>query len=91
MSQKEYQVMLYYGYQTLEDGETYHAFEAVDPEKRVSEEKMEKELAEALDTTEHDDRFDYDSMLVRLPDSVVKRIKRDAVDGYIAGKKRGAG
>ena len=31
MSQKTYQVMLYYGYQTTEDGETYRAFEATDP------------------------------------------------------------
>ncbi len=91
MSQKEYHVKLYYGYQTIEDGETYHALEAVDPEKKVSEVRMEKELAEALDTTRRDDRFNYGSMLVRLPDSVVKRIKRDAVDEYIAGKKGGVG
>ncbi len=86
MSRKEYRVNVYFGYQTLEDGETYHALEAVDPDKKVSEARMEKELAEALDTTRHDDRFDYGSVLVRLPDSVVRRIKRDAVEEYLAQK-----
>ncbi len=94
MSQKTYHVKLYYGYQTLEDGETYHALEAVDPEKKVNEKRMEKALAEALDTTRHDDQFDYGSMLVQLPNSVVNRIRDDAIKEYLAHlarRKRGIG
>lgn len=82
--EKKYDVRLYYGYQVMEDGSVYHALEAVDPKKKVSEGRMEKTLAEALDTTRHDDRFDYGSMLIRLPDSVVKRIKEDGVKEYVS-------
>ncbi len=80
--EKRYDVLLYYGYQVTEDGSVYHAIEAVDPKKKISERRMEKLLAEALDTTRCDDSFDYGSMLVRLPDSVVRRIKEDGVNEY---------
>lgn len=77
-----YHVKLYYGFQNTESG-IYHAFEATDPED-ASDSEAEDRMAELLDTTLDDDRFDCNSMLIRLPDSVVKRIKDDGVKEYLS-------
>lgn len=84
---KNYQVGLYYGFQETEDG-TYHAFEATDSES-VVDDNMAERLAELLDTTVNDDRFDYNLMPVRLPDSLVERIKADAIKEYLEGRGEG--
>lgn len=78
---KSYQVQLYYGFQETEDG-IYHAFEATDPEG-APDDKVPERLAELLDTTTSDDRFDYNLMPIRLPDSLVDRIRNEAVQEYM--------
>lgn len=84
---KNYQVQLYYGFQETEDG-IYHAFEATDLEA-ASDDNVPERLAELLDTTVNDDRFDYNFMPVRLPDSLVERIKADAIKEYLEGQGEG--
>lgn len=46
-------------------------------------EDMSDELAEMLDLDTDDESFYWDSMYINLPDSLVKRIKDDAVREYL--------
>lgn len=80
-NQKKYQAEIFYGYQECEDG-IYHAFELTDPDTRKDEDDMAEKLADLLDTEPSDDRFDYDSMYVALPESLVERIKAEAIMEY---------
>lgn len=76
-----YQVELFYGYENSDTG-IYHAFLAEDPSDQRGEE-MSDELAEMLDLDTDDESFYWDSMYINLPDSLVKRIKDDAVREYL--------
>lgn len=82
MKNKTYEVELYYGY---EDGESgiFHAFEAVDPNADTDSEEMAANLAKLLDLELDDGSFNWDSMPIRLPDSLLERIKADAVQEYL--------
>lgn len=75
---KEYQVKLFYGWEETENG-TFHAFEAVDPNVEHDAEKISEELAEQLDRKVDDIAFDYNSMYVSLPDTLIQRIQEDAI------------
>lgn len=79
----EHQIKLYYGYQTGECYEVYHAFEATDPAETADEDKMEIHLAELLETTPDDEDFDYGAMYIRLPEPVVNRIKAEGVQEHL--------
>lgn len=86
-----YQIELYYGFVDREGG-PYHAFEVKDPKVPI-EEGVVKVLANTLKTVESDENFGCDSMLLPLPDSLVQRIKADAIKedvevtyGTVAGK-----
>ena len=87
----EYQIELYYGFVDGEGG-PFHAFEVKDPKEPI-EEGIAEVLANTLDTVESDENFDWDSMFLPLPDSLVQRIKADAIKeavevtyGTVAGK-----
>lgn len=80
-NQKKYQAEIFYGYQKCEDG-IYHSFELTDPDARKDEDDMVEKLADLLDTEPGDDRFNYDSMYVALPESLVDRIRADAIREY---------
>ena len=90
----EYQIELYYGFVDGEGG-PFHAFEVKDPKEPI-EEGIAEVLANTLDTVESDENFGWDSMLLPLPDSLVQRIKADALkeatgavevtSGTVAGK-----
>lgn len=75
---ENYQAELYYGFHETDTG-IYHAFEAVDPAAIADSDMVAERLAELLDTTVNDDRFDYNFMLISIPDSLVERIKEDAI------------
>lgn len=74
------QVKLFYGWQETENG-IFHYFEAVDPIKKGT--GVERRLAESLDTNTESADFNWDWMYVNLPESLIQRIKRDAVAEYI--------
>lgn len=71
-----YQIELHYGYQECEDG-IYHAFEASDIEDHVDCQEVAATLAGLLDCTPEDDRFDWNSMYIALPEKTVERIKQE--------------
>lgn len=73
-----YHTVLYYGFQETESG-IYHAFEATDPRAAGSDADVAERLAELLDTSADDDRFNYNFMSIRLPDSLVEQIKADGI------------
>lgn len=77
-------ILLHYGYQVMEDGDVYHAFEATDLKSPPKEGEMEIALADALDTTQDDDRYSYGTMEIILPDSIVERIKQEGVREYLS-------
>lgn len=78
---EKWQIELLYGY---EDGECgiYHAFLAEDPDSSIDTDAPAK-LAEMLDTTSDSQNFNWDSMYINLPDSVVEKIKAAGVREYI--------
>ncbi len=83
-------VNLHYGWQETEDG-TYHAFEATDPYDKIDPEAMGKTLAEALDTTPDDPRFNWNSMEIAIPEhlAVCSRLNDQViVDPVLVGKWR---
>ncbi len=82
MVRKKYQVELHYGYQETDCG-IFHSFVATDPEKPADVTEMGKTLAESLDTTVEDSDFNFNSMYISLPDSVVARIKEDAIKEFL--------
>ena len=88
----KYKVNLFYGYEEGECG-IYHAFKAVDPDGDHDDDQIGAELAEQLDCKPEDDRFDYNSMYINLPESLIKRIQQDAVrehcEKMLAGRAGG--
>lgn len=68
----KHQIELFYGYEELEYN-IYHAFLAKDPEEKCGDE-IADELAEMLEVKADGDSFDWDSMYIDLPDSVVEKI-----------------
>lgn len=69
-------IKLFYGYVTSEDGRVCHAFEALDPERDPAEDNaVVNDLADLLDTTPDDPDFNWDSMYIELPASLVKAIQ----------------
>ena len=79
-------ITLNYGYQETEEG-IYHSFEATDPAKPESSHRMGKKLAELLDTTTDDERFNWNLMDIALPESVVREIQDDAIQQFIDIRK----
>ena len=77
---KPYQAELFYGYQECEDG-IYHSFELCDPSEKWDADDAAEHLAEQLDCTPDDDRFNWNSMYVNIPDALIERIRRDFVYG----------
>lgn len=77
-----YQVKLFYGYEESESG-IYHAFKATDPNVNTDAEEIGRELAEQLDRDIEDDCFGCRSMYVNLPETLVTKIKADAVREYL--------
>lgn len=75
------QVELFYGWQETECG-TFHSFIAMDPEYIINDD-MGEELAEQLDTNTDDERFNWSSMRVNLPETLVRRIKQAGVQEYL--------
>ena len=71
-----YQIELHYGYQECEDG-IYHAFEASDIEERADSREVAERLAGLLDCTPDDERFNWNSMYIALPEKTVERIKQE--------------
>jgi hypothetical protein len=85
-SQKTYQIELFYGYQECE-GDIYHAFDTKACGEQYDGSEIEEHLAQLLDTTPDDERFDWSSMQIALPAGVVKTIQLDAVTAHaVAGQ-----
>lgn len=77
-----YQIKLYYGYEEGECG-IYHAFKATDPDVPVDSDAIGQDLAEQLDREVDDDCFNYNSMYIDLPASLIAKIKAEAVLEYL--------
>lgn len=73
-----YQINLYYGYEENECG-IFHSFQAESPDAKVDTDEMRKALAEQLDVEADDDRFNWGSMYINLPESVVAKIQADTI------------
>ena len=72
-------IELFYGYVTSENGDVYHAFEALDPERDSAEDDaVVSDLAALLDTTSDAPDFNGASMYIELPASLVKAIQDGA-------------
>ena len=80
----KYQIELFYGY---EDGECgiWHSFEAHDPDAHIADDEVKERLAYSLDVSSDSDYFNYDSMYIDLPESLVKKIKDDAIKEHMEG------
>ncbi len=80
----KYQIELFYGY---EDGECgiWHSFESHDPDAQTDGDEVKERLADSLDISSDSVDFNYDSMYIDLPESLVKKIKDDAVKEYMEG------
>ena len=82
--EKVFRAELHYGTYESHDSlflEFYHAFELTGPGEGDSD-KISEHLAELLDTTTDDENYQYKSMLVKLPDSVVKEIQQAGKEGH---------
>lgn len=77
---KVYQIRLFYGYEETETG-IYHSFLADDPDNGFCLERAEA-LANMLDVDVSADNFNWNSMHIELPESVVHRIKEEGVLEY---------
>lgn len=77
-----YNVELYYGYEESESG-IYHAFEAADSSNPAITDDMGRNLAEMLDISPDSENFNWDHMPIAIPDSVVAKIKADAINEYL--------
>lgn len=75
--QHRYQVKLCYGYEQNEDGSIFHAFEAIGPDESPVDLSIGKKLSDVLEADE--DSFDWDWLFVDLPESVVSKIRNDAI------------
>lgn len=71
-----YQIELRYGYQECENG-IYHAFETSDIEECADSREVAARLAGLLDCTPDDERFNWNSMYIALPEKTVDRIKQE--------------
>lgn len=60
-----------------------YSFEAADPEAALDD-TIPTRLAKNLDTTVDDINFNWNFESVRLPDTLVQRIKTDAIKEYQA-------
>lgn len=69
---EKYEVELRYAWVETDDG-ICHAFEIVDADDECGGDVVER-LAECLDTTPEDNRFNWDSVVVNIPEGIVKRI-----------------
>lgn len=78
---ENYEVELYYGFEDSETG-IYHAFQVVDPAVKADDNEMAKLLAEQLDRDPEDESFTCRSMYIRLPDSLISKIKAQAIQEY---------
>lgn len=78
----KYEAELCYAWQETEEG-VYHAFELVDAVGPVDFDAVAEKLAGLLDTTTDDERFNWDSMCVKLPGTVVDRIANMLIDNSI--------
>ena len=78
----EYQIELFYEY---EDGECgiCHTFEVHDPDVHKNEDEIKERLVDSLDIPSGSVDFNYDSMYINLPESIIKKIKDDAVREYL--------
>lgn len=75
-------ISLAYGYQETEEG-IFHAFEANDPKDPPDCDVTAKNLAELLDTTTEDERFNWNEMDIKLPESVVRKIQNEAIVRFL--------
>ncbi len=82
MKNKKYHINLFYGYQNHEEG-IFHAFHAENPTEHGHEDEIAVKLAQLLDTQYGSEDFDYDSMYIEIPASVVEQIKADAVNEFV--------
>ena len=83
---EHFDVELNYGWQNSHDTyETYHAFELTDPDEQADSGLIANTLANALDTSPDDDDFNWNSMYVRLPESLVKKIQLCFINEIMAG------
>ena len=73
-----YKIRLYYGCEVHYD-DVYHSFVAVHPDNSDDDRQVVKELKELLDPISEESTFDYNCMDIQIPDSVVQKIKEDAV------------
>jgi len=73
-----YQINLYYGYEEHECG-IFHSFQAESPAAKINTDTMRKDLAAQLDLDADDERFNWNSMYINLPDSVVAKIQADTI------------
>lgn len=73
-----YQVKLCYGYEQNEDGSIFHAFEAIGPDESPVDLSIDKKLCDVLEADK--DNFDWDWLFLALPDSIVSKIRSDAVE-----------
>lgn len=81
MWNKQYGAMLFYGYEETECG-IFHSFDMTDEYDEVKADSLVERLAELLDCEPGDERFNWNAMYVHLPESLVDRIKRDAILDY---------
>ena len=76
----KYQIDLYYAYKDS-NSEIIHAFEAVDP-ALSNEDDVSKKLAEVLSADVDSQDFNWNKAFVDIPDSVVSRIRSEAIREY---------
>ncbi len=87
IKQKPYQIELFYGFEECEDG-IWHAFEVCDPDTFPCEDEIGQKLANTLQVSPNSFSFKFDSMYINLPESVVEKIRADAVKEYIGNMGR---
>ena len=81
---KMYYINLYYGWEETKYG-IEHCFEALDPAGE-KESEIEKYLAEQLDCDADSSKFNYDSTLIVIPQTLINRIKAAALREYCLAK-----
>lgn len=84
--QNKWQVELFYGY---EDGECgiFHSFIAEDPEPSAQNREVPEALAEMLGIESDSQDFNWDSMYIELPSTVVEKIKAEAIAEFLEHHK----
>lgn len=82
----KHKIELFYGCERGEEG-VYHSFLTGDPDDHSDLETVEKALADMLSLDPDDQSFNWDSMYIDLPDSVVEKIKAEGVKEYLENKK----